>query len=117
MAGIIINIPTPQLINPTSEFIPVNNASLFVDSNIKNIVNDKIETIDTFGSPMGLKLDFINNEYIIGDPISTNFIVDTTNQTIAINGIILPSLTVTLDKILPIKVGGNQYYIQLFVEL
>jgi len=115
MAGIIINIPTPQLINPTSEFIPVNNAGLFVDSNIKNIVNDKIETKNVFNDIIGLRLDFINNEYIIGDPLSTNFIVDTINQTVAINGVTLPSLTVTLDKILPIKINGNQYYIQLFV--
>jgi hypothetical protein len=115
MAGIIINIPTPQLINPTSEFIPVNNAGLFVDSNIKNIVNDKIETKNVFDEIVGLRLDFINNEYIIGDPISTNFIVDTINQTIAINGITLPTATYTLDKILPIKVNGTQYYIQLFV--
>ena len=57
MAGIIINIPTPQLINPTSEFIPVNNAGLFVDSNIKNIVNDKIETKNVFDEIIGLKLN------------------------------------------------------------
>jgi hypothetical protein len=46
MAGIIINIP--QLINPTNQIMPVRDGNVFVDSNIKNVVNQYIETKNIF---------------------------------------------------------------------
>jgi hypothetical protein len=120
MAGIIIYIPPiipPPPINPTTEIMPVNNAGSFVDSNIKNIVNDYLQTESTITlDPKGLILDFVNNLYKLGDPFGLNINLDTQNNIININGADLGNLTLVADKTLPITIDGTQYYIQLYVE-
>jgi hypothetical protein len=117
MAGIIINIPTPQLINPTNQIMPVRDGNVFVDSNIFNVVNDLLQTRNTITlDPKGIMLDFINNLYQLGDPFGLNINLDTQNNIININGGDLGTITVVSDKTLPITIDGTQYYIQLYVE-
>jgi hypothetical protein len=117
MAGIIIYIPPTSQINPTTEIMPVNNVGSFVDSNVKNIINDILQTQSTITlDPKGIILDFVNNLYQLGDPFGLNINLDTQNNIININGADLGNTTIVLDKTLPITIDGIQYYIQLFVE-
>ena len=116
MSGIIIYIPPAKLINPTSEIVPVNSAGTFIDSNIKNIANDIVVTQDTITlDPKGIKLDFINELYELGDPYGVNISLDNFNGIMNINGIGPTPATVTIDKVLPITIDGVQYYLQLYI--
>jgi hypothetical protein len=117
MAGIIIYIPQAPLINPTSEIMPVNNSGAFVDSNIKNVIGQKIETLNGLFDQIGLKLDFTNNIYEIGDPLGLNIKLDTGPNELSINGVLTSTPAVVPDKFLKILNNGDVYYIQLNVEL
>lgn len=116
MAGIIIYIPQAPLINPTTEIVPVKSATTFVDSNIKNIVDDIVITQNTITQdPAGIKLDFINESYELGDPFGININIDNYNGILNINGIPLITPIITPDKTLPVTIDGLQYYIQLYL--
>lgn len=120
MSGIIIYIPPiipPPLINPTSEIMPVNNVGVFVDSNIKNVIDQKVETLNALDDQIGLKLDFTNNIYEIGDPLGLNIKLETAPNELSINGALTSTPVVTPDKFLKIINNGDVYYIQLNVEL
>jgi hypothetical protein len=117
MAGIIINIPTPQLINPTNQIMPVRDGNVFVDSNFKNVVDEKIESQNALDDQIGLQLDFVNNIYTIGDPLGLSIKLETGPLELSINGVILSNPIVTPDKMLKINHDGNQYFIQLYVEV
>lgn len=117
MAGIIIYIPQAPLINPTSEIMPVNNAGAFVDSNVKNVIDQKLETLNSLDDQIGLKLDFTNNIYEIGDPFGLNIKLETGPNELSINGDVTSTPVVVADKFLKISNNGNVYYIQLNVEL
>lgn len=74
--------------NPTQFFIPVNDLSTFIDSNIFNDVNVVLYTQTTLLSVEGIYLDFGSRLYKFGDfdPTNangTNLQVDATNNTIA----------------------------------
>lgn len=116
MAGIIIYIPQAPLINPTSEIVPVKSAVTFVDSNIKNIVDDIVITQNTITQdPAGIKLDFTNELYELGDPFGININIDNYNGILNINGVAPTPATVTIDKVFPVTIGGIQYYLQLYI--
>ena len=116
MAGIIINIPQAPLINPTTQIVPVKSAATFVDSNIKNIVDDIVITQNTITQdPAGIKLDFINELYELGDSNGANISLDNFNGIMNINGIGPTPATVTIDKVLPVTIDGVQYYLQLYI--
>jgi hypothetical protein len=115
MAGIIINVP--QLINPTNQIMPVRDGNIFVNSNFKNVVDERIESQNALDDQIGLKLDFVNNIYTIGDPLGLNIKLETGPLELSINGVILSNPTVTPDKMLKIYHEGNQYFIQLYVEV
>jgi hypothetical protein len=118
MAGIIFNTPPIKIINPTSEIMPVNNAGLFVDSNIKNVVDDIVITQNTISlDPAGIKLDFTNELYQLGDPFGVNIVLDNFNGVLNINGIGPSPVPVVSDKLIPITLDGFQYYIQLYVSI
>ena len=121
MSGIIIYIPpipTPPIINPTSEVMPVADGGNFIDSNIFNFVNNLLQTRNTITlDPKGLMLDFDNDLYEIGDPLGLNINLDTVNNIININGDVTSTPTVIPDKFLKILNNGDVYYIQLNVEL
>lgn len=117
MAGIIIYIPQAPQINPTSEIMPVNNSGAFVDSNIKNVIDQRVETQNSFDDQIGLKLDFINNIYEVGDPNGLNIKLNTGPNELSINGDVTFTRAVVPDKLLKILSNGDVYYIQLNVEL
>lgn len=117
MAGIIINIPTQQLINPTNQILPVRDGNIFVDSNFKNVIDERIESQNALDDQIGLKLDFTNNIYEIGDPLGLNIRLDTAPNELNINGDLTSTPVVTPDKFLKIINNGYVYYIQLNVEL
>jgi hypothetical protein len=120
MSGIIIYIPqvipTPP-INPTSTLMPVKSGSTFVDSNIKNVVDDVIETQNALHDAIGLKLDFINNIYEIGDPLGLNINLDTINAILNINGATLSNTEIVSEKLLSVTINGVNYYIQLYTDV
>lgn len=117
MAGIIINNPPiipPQLINPTSTIMPVNYIGTFIDSNIKNLVDDIIET-EVGGFPMGVNLDFTNQNFGIGNPATTTLNVNGGLGQIEIDGVLTTTPVVVADKLMYVKINGLDYYIQLYV--
>ncbi len=117
MAGIIINIPTQQLINPTNQIMPVRDGNVFADSNFKNVVDERIESQNGLDDQIGLQLDFVNNIYTLGDPLGLSIKLETGPLELSINGVILSNPSVAPDKMLKINHDGNQYYIQLYVEI
>lgn len=117
MAGIIINIPQIYT-NPTTQLMPVNDTGSFVDSNIKNVVDDLVITQNTQTlDPAGIKLDFTNELYELGDPFGVNISLDNFNGVLNINGIGPSPVPVAPDKLMPVTIDGFQYYIQLYVAI
>jgi hypothetical protein len=120
MSGIIIYIPpiipTPP-INPTSTLMPVKSGSTFIDSNIKNVEDEYIVTLNSINAEIGLKLDFINNIYSLGNVSGLGIRLDTNNNELSINGNITSQPIVAPSKYLKILNNGDVYYILLNVEL
>jgi hypothetical protein len=120
MSGIIINIPpiipTPP-INPTNDYVPVRqNATSFIDSNIKNVFDNNLTT-EIGGNVIGLNFDFGAGEFCFGNPVGTNFCVDDYNGQIEINGVLVTTPIVSPEKLMYIKINGFDYYIQLYKTL
>lgn len=74
-------------INPTSNFMPVNNAGTFVDSSVENVINTYWQTFfQTGANAEGIYLDFLNRAYYLGDFNNNNqnalFYVDVNNSVI-----------------------------------
>ena len=118
MAGIIIYIPQSSGIttNPTTQIMPVNDNGLFIDSNIKNVLDEYLQTQNTITlDPKGIILDFLNNLYQLGDPFGLNINLDTQNNILNINGADLSTPIIVPDKTLPVTFDGTQYYIQLYL--
>jgi hypothetical protein len=118
MAGIIINIP-PIIpippINPTSSLMPVRDGDTFVDSNFVNIIDDNLRS-EVLGDEKGLKLDFTNDSYAIGNPNSLQVTFNANVQQIQIIGdVIADGITVIPDKFLNLQIQGAEYYILLNV--
>lgn len=59
-------------VNPTSTFIPYNDAGTFEDSYLINDTASSILKTNYSGTDKGIYLDFANNEYYLGD---TNYFV------------------------------------------
>jgi hypothetical protein len=121
MSGIIYNvppiIPTPP-INATSTIMPVKDVDTFIDSNIKNVVNQYIETINDLGNFIGLRINFFDNTTTIGNLTNCNIVVDANGGgEISLNGNLTSTPTVAPDKFLRISNNGDVYYIQLNVEI
>jgi hypothetical protein len=120
MSGIIINIPpiipTPP-INATSTIMPVKDVDTFIDSNIKNVVNQYIATINDLNDEIGLKLDFFNNIYSLGKLTGLSISLDTNNNELSINGDILSTPVVAPEKMMKIIHNGDVYFLQLYIEL
>jgi len=76
MPGIIYTKPTAQ-VNPTNRFVPVNNAGVFADSNINNVVDTTLST-EVNGVQDGINLDFNSGRHFVGDAV-LNLTMDTTN--------------------------------------
>ena len=53
--------------NPTSTFVPFNNAGTFADSFLVNETTASVLKTVYSASDIGLKLDFANNQYYLGD--------------------------------------------------
>jgi hypothetical protein len=117
MSGIIINIPTPKLINPTNQIMPVRDGNIFVDSNIKNVVDQYIETKNAVDQITGLRLDFNNNTFTLGDYAGLSISINTTTNEINFNGNIFVPVTVVPDKLIKIVNNGDVYYLQSYVEV
>jgi hypothetical protein len=118
MSGIIIYIPpiipTPP-INATTTILPVKDTDTFIDSNIKNVVNQYIETINDLGNFIGLRINFFDNTTTIGNLTTCNIAVSA--DEISMNGNLTSTPVVAPDKFLKIVNNGDTYYIQLNVEL
>lgn len=84
--------------NPTSTYIPYNNAGTFADSFLVNDT-DLLKTIYG-GNDVGLKLDFVNGDVYLGDP----FGVISSNSTSVYMYITPGSEGITLN------VGGKTYF-------
>jgi hypothetical protein len=116
MSGIIIYIPpvipTPP-INPTNEFVPVKSGSTFVDSNIKNVVDEYLQT-KISGNIIGLNLDFINSKFCLGNPTGVNFCANDGTGIIEISGVTLSEPLVIAEKLMYTEINGSEYYIQLY---
>jgi hypothetical protein len=118
MSGIIIYIPpVPQPpINPTDNLMPVRSSSTFVDSNIKNVVDDYIQTQNNItNDPKGLNIDFVNDSYSLGNPNSCNFTINSNVQQIQIIGDVISEPVVVPNKLLNLQINGVEYFIQLNV--
>jgi hypothetical protein len=116
MSGIIIYIPpiipTPP-INATSTIMPVKSGSTFVDSNIKNVVDEYLKTIIS-GNTIGLDLDFVNNKFCLGNPTGVNFCANDGTGVIEISGVTLSEPLVVAEKLMYTEINSSQYYIQLY---
>lgn len=67
--------------NPTSTFMPFNNAGTFADSFLVNDTTNNVLKSVYSGNDIGLKLDFANSEYIYGNlPTSTFLFVGPSNE-------------------------------------
>ena len=119
MSGIIIYIPPapePPIINPTSEVIPVADGGNFIDSNINNYPDNLLQTRSTITlDPKGIILDFVNNLWQLGDPYGINIVLNSNSNILNINGATLDTPTVFAEKLLPVTIDGQQYYIQLYL--
>lgn len=91
--------------NPTSTFMPFNNAGTFADSFLVNDTTNNVLKSVYSGNDVGLKLDFVNRSYYFGDYSTgngTSFLIDDINNNIFFfnqgfnNGIYL-------------DFGGNEY--------
>lgn len=67
-----ITIPTGGGTNPTDTYIPYNNAGTFADSYLINDTVLGILKTNYSGTDKGIYLDFVNNEYYLGD---TNYFI------------------------------------------
>lgn len=118
MSGIIIYIPPvpqPPIINPTSEVVPLADGGTFVDSNIYNYVDNLLQTRSNITlDPKGIILDFVNNLWQLGEPFGINIVLDSSGNILNINGITLSNPIVAPEKMLPVTIDGQQYYIQLY---
>lgn len=63
--------------NPSNRYVPVNNAGVFGDSNINNVVNTTLST-EVNGVQDGINLDFNSGRHFVGDAV-LNLTMDTTN--------------------------------------
>ena len=76
MAGLLYILPS-SAVNPSSRYVPVNNAGIFADSNINNVVDTTLNT-EVNGVQDGIYLDFNSGRHYIGDGV-LNLTMDTTN--------------------------------------
>jgi hypothetical protein len=119
MAGIIIYIPpvipTPP-INPTSTLMPVKSGSTFVDSNIKNVVDEYIETKNSLNEFIGLRVNFFDNTSTLGNLTTCNIAVSA--DEVSMNGNLVSEPLVAFgNKYLKIVNNGDVYYIPLSIEI
>lgn len=56
--------------NPTSAFIPFNNSGTFADSYLINDIGNNVLKSQVSGNDIGLKFDFANAQYILGNSIN-----------------------------------------------
>jgi len=60
------------LLNPTTDYIPYNSGLAFGDSFLVNDATNSVLKTVYSGNDVGLKLDFVNNEFYLGDPTGAN---------------------------------------------
>ena len=74
--------------NPTSLFIPYNNGGIFGDSYLVNDTTASVLKTVYSASEVGLKLDFANSVFKLGNPVlPTGIIVDETANTVKIGDV------------------------------
>jgi hypothetical protein len=115
MASIIYNNSNAR-VNPTTNYLPINVNGKFVDSELYRPSDGQLQK-NFHGVGLGLKLDFLANQYTLGDfdnvASNTKIIVDDANNTIKISAATVGGTHLPTSTFLKITVNGTPFTLGL----